>query len=125
MLAPRVRRCRLSAGRGPRLLRPFFGPFLGFWTAFEAAASDYLAIPGGGLSSSARLQLMARSTPLLCCTPTYAQRLGEQIGGESGVALEQLSVRKIVVAGEPGGNVPAVRQRIEKLCNVVCLITMA
>jgi phenylacetate-CoA ligase len=95
-----------------------FGPFLGFWTAFEAAASEYLAIPGGGLSSSARLQLMARyNATVLCCTPTYAQRLGEQIGGESGVALEQLSVRKIVVAGEPGGNVPAVRQRIEKLWN--------
>ena len=95
-----------------------FGPFLGFWTAFEASASDYLAIPGGGLSSQARLQVMARyEATVLCCTPTYALRLGEQIGGESGVELDQLKVRKIVVAGEPGGNVPAVRERIEKLWN--------
>ena len=93
-----------------------FGPFLGFWTAFEASASDYLALPGGGLSSQARLQLMARyEATVLCCTPTYALRLGEQIGGDSGVSLEDLKVRKIVVAGEPGGNVPAVRERIEKL----------
>jgi phenylacetate-CoA ligase len=95
-----------------------FGPFLGFWTAFEASASDYLAIPGGGLSSQARLQVMARyDATVLCCTPTYALRLGEQIGGESGVSLDQLKVRKVVVAGEPGGSVPAVRARIEKLWN--------
>jgi phenylacetate-CoA ligase len=31
-----------------------FGPFLGFWTAYEAAAKDYLVIPAGGLSSQAQ-----------------------------------------------------------------------
>ena len=36
-----------------------FGPFLGFWTAYEAAAKDYLVIPAGGLSSQARLEAMA------------------------------------------------------------------
>lgn len=96
-----------------------FGPFLGFWTAFEAAATDYLAIPGGGLSSQARLQTMARyGATTLCCTPTYAVRLGEMIGTkDSGVSLSDLSIRKLIVAGEPGGNVPAVRQRLEKLWN--------
>lgn len=95
-----------------------FGPFLGFWTAFEAAATDYLTIPGGGLSSQARLEAMARyQATVLCCTPTYALRLGESIGDQSGVSLDQLSVRKVIVAGEPGGNVPGVRERIEKLWN--------
>lgn len=95
-----------------------FGPFLGFWTAFEAAATDYLTIPGGGLSSQARLEAMARyQATVLCCTPTYALRLGESIGSQSGVSLDQLSVRKVIVAGEPGGNVPGVRERIEKLWN--------
>ncbi len=95
-----------------------FGPFLGFWTAFEASASDYLTIPGGGLSSKARLEAMARyQATVLCCTPTYALRLGESIGGESGVSLEQLAVRKVIVAGEPGGNVPGVRERIQQLWN--------
>jgi len=102
---------------GPHFTAFAFGPFLGFWTAFEAAATDYLAIPGGGLSSQARLQTMARyGATTLCCTPTYAVRLGEMIGtAEAGVSLEDLSVRKLIVAGEPGGNVPGVRQRLEQL----------
>lgn len=95
-----------------------FGPFLGFWTAFEAAANNYLIIPGGGLSSQARLEAMARyQATVLCCTPTYALRLGESIGAASGVSQDQLAVRKVIVAGEPGGNVPGVRDRIEKLWN--------
>lgn len=93
-----------------------FGPFLGFWTAFEAAARDYLVLPGGGLSSQARLECLQRyQATVLCCTPTYALRLGEQIGEESGVKLESLAVKKVIVAGEPGGCVPAVRRRIESL----------
>ncbi len=93
-----------------------FGPFLGFWTAFEASAQGYLSLPGGGLSSQARLEMMARyQATALCCTPTYALRLGELIGAESGVTRERLAVKKIIVAGEPGGHVPGVRNRIEAL----------
>ncbi len=93
-----------------------FGPFLGFWTAYEAAERDYMTLPGGGLSSQARLECMARyQATVLCCTPTYALRLGEQIGAESGVRRADLAVRKIIVAGEPGGSVPAVRARLEAL----------
>ena len=93
-----------------------FGPFLGFWTAFEAGAKDYLVIPGGGLSSQARLEAMARyGVTVLCCTPTYAQRLGEMIGETSGIDLASLQVRKIIVAGEVGGSIPEVRKRIEQL----------
>lgn len=93
-----------------------FGPFLGFWTAFEAAKRDFMAIPGGGLSSQARLEVMARySATTLCCTPTYALRLGECIGQLSGVHLQDLSIQKIIVAGEPGGGIPEVRARIEHL----------
>ena len=51
---------------------PFsFGPFLGFWTAFEAAARDgYLVLPGGGLTSTARLRfLLEHRATVICCTP--------------------------------------------------------
>lgn len=93
-----------------------FGPFLGFWTAYEAAAKDYMVIPAGGLSSQARLEAMARyGATVLCCTPTYALRLGEMIGGSSGVAAASLAVKKVIVAGETGGSVPEVRKRLEKL----------
>ncbi|MEN3941996.1 AMP-binding protein [Prosthecobacter sp. SYSU 5D2] len=95
-----------------------FGPFLGFWTAYEAASGHYLSLPSGGLSSQARLEMMARyEATVLCCTPTYALRLGELIGEVSGVFLESLRIRKIIVAGEPGGSIPEVRARIEKLWN--------
>lgn len=93
-----------------------FGPFLGFWTAYEAAIGHYLTIPSGGLSSQARLEMMARyGATVLCCTPTYALRLGEMIGEASGVDRAALRISKVIVAGEPGGSIPEVRERIEKL----------
>lgn len=95
-----------------------FGPFLGFWTAYEAANGHYLTLPSGGLSSQARLEMMARyGATVLCCTPTYALRLGELIEPGSGVSLESLAVKKVIVAGEPGGSIPEVRRRIEALWN--------
>ena len=106
----------LEKGRDRLLFAFSFGPFLGFWTAFEAAAKDYLVIPAGGLSSIARLEAMARyGVTVLCCTPTYAQRLGEMIGEASGIERMSLRIRKIIVAGEVGGSIPEVRSRIEKL----------
>jgi phenylacetate-CoA ligase len=93
-----------------------FGPFLGFWTAFEAAAATYMVIPGGGLSSQARLEMMARyEVTVLCCTPTYALRLGETIGAPSGISQSQLKIKKIIVAGEPGGSLPTTRERLREL----------
>src|SRR5262245_27696509 len=93
-----------------------FAPFLGFWTAFEAAVRiGCLSIPGGGLSSSARLRLMRENgATVLCCTPTYAIRLAE-VAAEEKLNLAQLRLKTIVVAGEPGGSLPAIRTRIERL----------
>ena len=94
---------------------PFsFGPFLGFWAAFEGAQKiGRMCLAGGGLSSEARLRMIEEnSATVICCTPTYALRLAEAAGG-LGMDLANGSVRAIVVAGEPGGNVPAIRERIE------------
>lgn len=106
----------LKAGKDRIFFAFSFGPFLGFWTAFEAAASDYLALPGGGLTSQSRLEMMARyGATVLCCTPTYALRLGETIGAVSGIGHELLRIRKIIVAGEPGGSLPTTRNRLRQL----------
>ena len=45
-------------GAGSRCFFAFsFGPFLGFWTAYEAAVKKgCIAIPGGGQSTEARLR---------------------------------------------------------------------
>jgi phenylacetate-CoA ligase len=90
-----------------------FGPFLGFWTAFEAAAQlDALCIPGGGMSSAARLRAMLiHKVSILCCTPTYALRLGE-VAREEGIDLKDSRLRRIIVAGEPGGSVGSVRDTV-------------
>ena len=106
-----------AAAIGPldRLFFAFsFAPFLGFWTAFESAAKlGVLSIPGGGLSSAARLGLIRENaTTVLCCTPTYALHLAE-VAKEEGFDLSSTKVSKIIVAGEPGGSIPNVRMRIE------------
>jgi phenylacetate-CoA ligase len=100
--------------RGDRIYFAFsFGPFLGFWTAFEAAARlGYMCLPGGGLNSGARLRAMIQhEATVICCTPTYALHLTEAAEREK-IDLREASVRKIIVAGEPGGSVPHVRARI-------------
>lgn len=100
-------------GPGDRILFPFsFGPFLGFWLAFEAASQiGALAVPGGGMSSELRLAMIEKiKATVLCCTPTYALWLAE-------VAAQPLfgsSVRVLIVAGEPGGSIPATREMIER-----------
>ena len=106
-----------GVGAGDRIFFAFsFGMFLGFWTAFEAAERlGALRMPGGGMSSAARLRaILETGATVLCCTPTYALRLAEVAAGE-GFDLASGCVRRIIVAGEPGGSIPRVRARIEKL----------
>ncbi|MBI3822566.1 MAG: phenylacetate--CoA ligase family protein [Planctomycetes bacterium] len=100
-----------------RLLFAFsFGPFLGFWTAFESASRrGCLCLASGGLSSGARLRMLLdnRATVVLC-TPTYALHLAT-FAKEQNVKID--GVRCLIVAGEPGGSIPATRRRIEEAWN--------
>jgi phenylacetate-CoA ligase len=98
-----------------KLFFPFsFGPFLGFWSAFEAATrAGFLCIPGGGMTSTARLRfLVEHACTVVFATPTYALHLAELAARER-IDLAKSSVRALVVAGEPGGNIAATRERIE------------
>lgn len=93
-----------------------FGPFLGFWTAFESAQRlGCLVFAGGGMTSVARLQaiLDLRAT-ILCCTPTYAIHLAE-VAAKEGIDLRRAQVKTLSVAGEPGGSIPATRARLQEL----------
>jgi phenylacetate-CoA ligase len=106
-----------GATAGDRVFFAFsFGPFIGFWLAYEAAQRiGCLCLPGGGLSSAARLRvLMENGATILCCTPTYALRLAE-VAAEEKIDLRAARVRTIIVAGEPGGSIPALRARLQKL----------
>jgi len=104
-------------GPGDRVFFPFsFGPFLGFWTAFEAGCQMGLhCIPGGGMSSQVRLATIdAVGATVVCCTPTYALRLADIAARQCPEQpLADSTVRVLIVAGEPGGSIPATRDRIE------------
>ena len=94
-----------------------FGPFLGFWTAFECAARlGCLCLPGGGMSSVSRLRTMIdNGVTVLCCTPTYAIRLAE-VAEEEKISLSDSKVKTLILSGEPGASIPGTRARIESLC---------
>ncbi len=104
---------------GDRIFFPFsFGPFLGFWTAFEAGCQiGAHCIPAGGMSSETRLAMIEALEPtVVCCTPTYALRLIEVNAGMRGGKpdLADSSVRVLIVAGEAGGSIVSTRERIER-----------
>jgi phenylacetate-CoA ligase len=105
---------RGGVGRGDRVLvASSFGPYAGFWSGFEGAlAAGAMAIPGGGLSTRGRLELIRTiAATVLVATPSYALHLAE-VAADEKLDPAALSVRLVIVAGEPGGSVPAVRRRI-------------
>lgn len=108
-----------GVGPGDRILFAFsFGPFLGFWLAFEAAQRlGALCFAGGGMSSAVRLRvLMENECTVLCCTPSYGLHLPEVAATEQ-IDLSRSRIRLLVVAGEPGGSLPAVRSRLSTAWN--------
>jgi phenylacetate-CoA ligase len=98
-----------------RLLFAFsFGPFIGFWAAFESAAAlGNLSLAAGGMSTQARLKyLLDNEATVVCCTPTYALRMAE-VAAEEKIDLAASNVRLLIVAGEPGGSLLATRVALE------------
>lgn len=107
-----------AAGLTPadRLIFTFsFGPFIGFWSAFDSALSlGNMCLAAGGMTTLARLRhLLDNDVTFVCCTPTYALRMAETAAAE-GIDLAGSKVRGLIVAGEPGGAIPATRERIER-----------
>ena len=91
-----------------------FGPFIGFWTANDALVRrGAMVIPGGGLSSEARLRMILdHGCTVVCCTPTYALHLAA-VAQQEQIDIAGGDVRCLIVAGEPGGSVRSVRGAIE------------
>lgn len=111
-----------GVGPGDRIFFAFsFGPFIGFWSAYDGARSvGALTLPGGGQDSLQRLQnLLDNQATVLMCTPTYALRLAE-VAREAGINLASSAVRVTIHAGEPGASIPATRRKIEQAWGAVC-----
>ncbi|MFQ5495831.1 MAG: phenylacetate--CoA ligase family protein, partial [Phycisphaerae bacterium] len=117
------RRCWAILWRGAglraqdRIIVPFsFGPFVGWWGAYDSAvAMGNFTLPAGGMTTVARLYyLLDHKITFVCCTPTYALRMAE-VSAEQGLDIKSSAVRGLIVAGEPGGNIPGTRSRIESV----------
>jgi phenylacetate-CoA ligase len=105
--------------RGDRVFVAFsFGPFIGFWGAFDAAHQmGCLAITGGGQTTEQRLHMLRDTHPtVLVSTPTYALRLAE-VAHSLGIDTRTLGIRTTIHAGEPGAGIPSTRARIQELWN--------
>jgi phenylacetate-CoA ligase len=92
-----------------------FGPFIGFWSAYEGARLiGALSIPGGGMSSYQRLKaILTHEVTVLICTPTYALHLVETAEDEN-IDIYNSNVRILIHAGEPGASLPSTRERIQQ-----------
>jgi len=107
--------CAASVTAGDRIFFAFsFGPFVGFWAAWAGSEKiGALGISGGAQNSYQRLRnLIELQATVLCCTPSYALHLAE-VAQNEGIDLKRSAVRKIIVAGEPGGSIASTRARIE------------
>lgn len=105
-----------GVGRADRVYVAFsFGPFIGFWTAFEAAQRiGLMSISGGGQSTEQRLQsILHRDATVLVCTPTYALRLADA-AREQGIDMSRSAIRTTIHAGEPGASITETRKRIQE-----------
>lgn len=82
-----------------------FGPFIGFWSAYEGAKRiGALTVPGGGMDSLQRLRAIQEiDATVLVCTPSYALHLAE-VAQEHGLDMRLSNVRVTIHAGEPGAS---------------------
>jgi phenylacetate-CoA ligase len=67
-----------------------------------------------GAGDSHRLVTSIRNLggTVLTCTPSYAQYVAEYVRERFGMEPERLGLRRVMLGAEPGGGIPAVRQKI-------------
>ena len=101
-----------------RVFLPFgYNVFIAFWGAhYGAEKLGCEVIPGGVLSTEARILKMQqlRATAMMA-TPTYVLGMADIARRRLGLdPARDLQIRRITVAGEPGGSIPATRRRMEE-----------
>ncbi|MCZ7664570.1 MAG: phenylacetate--CoA ligase family protein [Thermoleophilia bacterium] len=80
--------------------------------AIEHIGATFVPI-GTGASEKAVMALQVLKANVLHCTPSYAIYLAEYVRANYGLAPQELGLERITVGAEPGGGIPAVRQRIQ------------
>jgi phenylacetate-CoA ligase len=95
-----------------------FTLFVGGPDVIGAQNLGALCIWAGAIPSDRLLFILKQFQPtIIWTTPSYAWYLGETAKNNGIDPVKDLSIRKIIVAGEPGGSIPATKLAIEKLWN--------
>ncbi|RED35225.1 AMP-binding enzyme [Rhodopseudomonas thermotolerans] len=93
-----------------------FSLFIGGPCVLGAQKLGALTIHAGTIPSDRLLQILRQfHATVIWTTPSYAWYLGETAIKEGYDLRKDLAVRRIFVAGEPGGSIPETRNRIEQL----------
>jgi phenylacetate-CoA ligase len=92
--------------------------FVGGIPVIEAYSSiGAAAIPIGATAGTERtIELMRElGVTVMAITPSFAVYLGELAEQHLGIPASELGLRLMLVGGEPGGQIPAVRQQIQSV----------
>ena len=91
-----------------------YGTFIGFRGAHYACEKiGCLVLSTGSATTESRVKsIVDLGVTTVCSTPTYALRLS-QAAAEMGIDLATTSVNKVILSGEPGGSIPAVKRQLE------------
>jgi len=93
-----------------------FTMFVGGPDVIGAMKVGALCVWAGAIPSERLLDILVKWKPTaIWTTPSYAWYLGETAQAQGIDPRKDLAVRRIFVAGEPGGSIPETRQRIEEL----------
>lgn len=102
---------------------PFGYSFFQAWWGWQAGLErmGVTIVPGGGQSSKDRVRnIIEWKATVICGTPTYIIHLGD-VARDMGIDLSTQSlVRIIVLAGEPGCQIPSTRKLIEGMWGANC-----
>jgi phenylacetate-CoA ligase len=80
-------------------------------------AMNVTVIPMGAESGTERILASMKylQPDALGCTPYFALYIAENVPRILGVKPAELTIRKLLVGGEPGGGIPTVRRQLEEL----------
>ena len=93
-----------------------FSLFVGGPCVLGAQKLGALSIHAGTVPSERLLAILKQfQATAIWTTPSYAWRLGETAVREGIDPKSELAVKRIFVAGEPGGSIPETRRRVEEL----------
>jgi phenylacetate-CoA ligase len=93
-----------------------FSLFVGGPDVIGAQNLGALCIWAGTVPSDRLLYIMRQFRPTITwTTPSYAWHLGEEAVKQGLDPRKDLAIRKIIVAGEPGGSIPETRRAIEEI----------